>query len=116
MEGNSMLKKTLLALSVATLSGAAVLPPAASRAADTGVQVAAGSQANPRSPCAPANPCAANPCAANPCAANPCAPAVKKPANPRTPSAANPCAANPCAANPCAANPCAANPCAPQGN
>jgi len=87
-----MLKETIVALSVVTLSaGAVALPGAAVKAADTGVQIAAG--------CNPCNPCAANPC--NPCAA----------ANPCNPCAANPCAAaNPC--NPCAANPC--NPCAAQ--
>lgn len=95
-----MLKKTLVALSVATVSaGAAALPLAAAHAADTSVQIAA---------CAPANPCAA---------------AVKKPVNPCSPCAAkNPCAAaNPCAAkNPCqAASPCAPkipNPCAAKSN
>lgn len=96
-----MLKKTLVALSVATVSaGAVALPLAASHAAGTSVQIAA------------CNPC--SPCAANPCAANPCAAAVKKPCSP---CAANPCAAaNPCqAANPCAAkNPC--NPCAAKSN
>src|SRR3546814_5389861 len=71
-----MLKKTLVALSVATVSaGATALPLAASHAAGAAVQIAA---CNPCSPCAaaakkPVNPC--SPCAAaNPCAANPCAP------------------------------------------
>lgn len=94
-----MLKKTFVALSVATLAtSAAVLPIAAAKAADTSVQIAACAPKNPCNPCAAKNPC--NPCAAkNPC--NPCA-------------AKNPCAAtNPC--NPCAAkNPC--NPCKPKTN
>ncbi len=72
-----MIKKTAVALSVATLATAAIaLPTAVSQAAETLVQIAAS-----HNPCNPCNPCAA----ANPC--NPC----------------NPCAAkNPC--NPCAAN------------
>ncbi len=94
-----MIKKTVLALSVATLATAAVaLPTAVSQAAGAPIQIAAG--CNPCNPCAAANPC--NPC--NPCAikkvtCNPCNPCAA--ANP-----CNPC--NPCAAkNPC--NPCAAN-------
>lgn len=89
-----MIKETLVALSVATLaSGAVVLPTATAKAADSGIQLAAG--CNPCNPCATA---AANPC--NPC--NPCAAKLINPCNP-----CNPCAAgNPCgAANPC--NPCA---------
>ena len=97
-----MIKKTIVALSVATLATAAIaLPTAVSQAAETPIQIAAG--CNPCNPCAAANPC--NPC--NPCAAkkillNPC-----NPCNPC--AAANPCnPCNPCAAkNPC--NPCAAN-------
>lgn len=89
-----MLKKALVALSVATVSaGAVALPLAASRAAGAGVQIAA---CNPCNPCALKNPC-------NPCAA------AKKPVSPCNPcAAANPCqAANPCAAKqPC--SPCAA--------
>ncbi len=58
-----MLKKTLVALSVATVSaGAVAMPLASASAADTSVQIAA---------CNPCNPCAAkagNPC--NPCAAS----------------------------------------------
>ena len=78
-----MLKKTLVALSVATLSaGAVALPLAASQAADTSVQIAA------------CNPCAAK------TACNPCAAAIKKPCSPC--AAANPCAAK-TACNPCAA-------------
>ena len=56
-----MIKKTVVALSVATLATSAVaLPTAAVKAADKPVQIAA---------CNPCNPCAAkcNPC--NPCAA-----------------------------------------------
>ena len=94
-----MLKKTVVALSVATLATSAVaLPTAVAKAADTSVQLAA---------CNPCNPCAAAKC--NPC--NPCA-AAKNPCNPCNPCAAakNPC--NPC--NPCAAkNPC--NPCKANG-
>ena len=90
-----MLKETVVALSVATLSAsAAVLPTAAAKAADTTVQIAA---------CNPCNPCAANAC-------NPCNPCAAKACNPCNPCAANnPCnPCNPCAAaNPC--NPCAAN-------
>ena len=97
-----MIKKTVLALSVATLATSAIaLPTAVSQAAETPVQIAAG--CNPCNPCAAANPC--NPC--NPCAVkkilcNPCNPCAAK----KSCAAANPC--NPCAAkNPC--NPCAAN-------
>ncbi len=58
-----MIKKTVLALSVATLATAAVaLPTAMSHAAGAPIQIAAG--CNPCNPCAAANPC--NPC--NPCA------------------------------------------------
>jgi hypothetical protein len=100
-----MIKKTVVALSVATLATSAVaLPTAVSQAAQPGIQIAAG--CNPCNPCAtkkvscnPCNPCAAaSPC--NPC--NPCA--AKNPCNPCNPcAAASPC--NPC--NPC--NPCKAN-------
>lgn len=102
-----MLKKTVVALSVATLATSAVaLPTAVSKAASPSIQVAAGCN-----PCAPkaCNPC--NPCAAAAC--NPCSPcAVKKVVSPCNPCAASPCnPCNPCAAkspcNPC--NPCAAN-------
>ncbi|MCZ6446860.1 MAG: hypothetical protein O6831_01320 [Alphaproteobacteria bacterium] len=93
-----MIKKTVIALSVATLATSAIaLPTAVSQAAEAPIQIAAG--CNPCNPCAAKNPC--NPC--NPCAAklivNPCNPcAAKNPCNP-----CNPCAAkNPC--NPCAAN------------
>ncbi len=56
-----MIKKTVVALSVATLAtSAAALPTAAVKAADKPVQIAAG--------CNPCNPCAAAKC--NPC--NPC--------------------------------------------
>ena len=70
-----MIKKTMVALSVATLASSAIaLPTAAVKAADTSVQIVAG--CNPCNPCAaakvnPFNPC--NPCAAakcNPCKAN----------------------------------------------
>ncbi len=91
-----MIKKTVIALSVATLAtGAIALPTAVAKAADTSIQIAAG--CNPCAPkaCNPCNPCAASAC--NPC--NPCA--AKNPCNP-----CNPCAAkNPC--NPC--NPCTTN-------
>tara|TARA_R110002072_G_scaffold106760_2_gene233023 strand:- start:189 stop:455 length:267 start_codon:yes stop_codon:yes gene_type:complete len=85
-----MMKKTVVALSVAALSaGAVVLPAAAQSQSASGLmQLASYDAPNPCNPCAAKNPC--NPCAAkNPC--NPCA-------------AKNPCAAtNPCAAkNPCA--------------
>ena len=89
-----MIKKTVIALSVATLATAA-LDTAVGKAADTSIQIAAG--CNPCAPkaCNPCNPCAASAC--NPC--NPCA--AKNPCNP-----CNPCAAkNPC--NPC--NPCTTN-------
>ncbi len=90
-----MLKKTLVALSVATVSTGAIALPLVATAGDLPVQIAA---------CNPCSPCAAK-AACNPC--SPCA-AVKKPCSPCNPcAAANPCqAANPCAANPC--NPCAA--------
>ena len=56
-----MLKKTVVALSVATLATSAfALPAAAAKTADTPLQIAAG--CNPCNPCAAANPC--NPCAA----------------------------------------------------
>ncbi len=91
-----MIKKTVIALSVATLAtGAIVLPTAVSKAAGTSVQIA--TYDNPCAPkaCGACNPCAAKAC--NPC--NPCA--AKNPCNP-----CNPCAAkNPC--NPC--NPCTTN-------
>ena len=50
-----MLRKTFVALSVATLAtGAAVLPMAAAKAAaDTSVQIAACAPKNPCNPCAP---------------------------------------------------------------
>src|SRR3546814_4748584 len=68
LEAGNMLKKTLVALSVATVSaGAVALPLAPSRAAGPAVQIAA---------CNPCNPCAAK----NPC--SPCAAAVKKPVSP----------------------------------
>ena len=92
-----MIKKTVVALSVATLASSAVaLPTAAVKAADTSVQIVAG--------CSPCNPCAAAKC--NPC--NPCAAAKCNPCNPCAAVKVNPC--NPCAAakcNPC--NPCKAN-------
>jgi hypothetical protein len=89
-----MIKKTVVALSVATLAtGAVALPEAQARDVST-VQVATCTAA-----CNPCNPCAAAAC--NPC--NPCS-VVKPACNP-----CNPCAAaagcNPC--NPC--NPCAAS-------
>ncbi len=91
-----MIKKTVIALSVATLAtGAIALPTAVSKAADTSIQIAAA--CNPCAPkaCGACNPCAAKAC--NPC--NPCNPcAAKNPCNP-----CNPCAAkNPC--NPCKAD------------
>jgi hypothetical protein len=83
---NIMIKKTVVALSVATLASSAIaLPTAAVKAADTSVQIVAG--------CNPCNPCAAAKC--NPC--NPCAAAKVNPCNP-----CNPCAAAKC--NPCKAN------------
>jgi hypothetical protein len=90
-----MIKKTVIALSVATLAtGAVALPTAVSKAADTSIQIAACNPCAPKA-CGACNPCAAKAC--NPC--NPCA--AKNPCNP-----CNPCAAkNPC--NPC--NPCKAN-------
>jgi hypothetical protein len=96
-----MIKKTVVALSVATMATSAIaLPTAMSHATEAPIQIAAG--CNPCNPCAAKNPCnPCNPCAAkilvNPC--NPCNPcAAKNPCNP-----CNPCAAkNPC--NPCAAN------------
>ncbi len=94
-----MIKRTVVALSVATLATAAIaLPTAVSQAAGPSIQIAASD--NPCNPCAAANPC--NPC--NPCAAKK---VLVNPCNPCNPcAAANPC--NPCAAkNPC--NPCAAN-------
>ncbi len=93
-----MIRKTILALSVATLAtGAAILPGAQAQAADTSIQVAACA--------AKCNPCAAAKC--NPC--NPCA-AKKNPCNPCAAAKCNPC--NPCAAAKC--NPC--NPCAATTN
>ncbi len=91
-----MIKKTVVALSVATLASAAIaLPTAVSQAAETPIQIAAS-----HNPCAAANPCnPCNPCAVKKVSCNPCNPCAA--ANP-----CNPC--NPCAAkNPC--NPCAAN-------
>lgn len=97
-----MIKKTIVALSVATLAtGAAVLPGAAAKAADTSVQIAS------------CNPCAAKKC--NPCAAKACNPCAAKACNPCAAKGCNPCAAkgcNPCAAKAC--NPC--NPCKPKAN
>jgi hypothetical protein len=92
-----MIKKTVLALSVATLAtSAAALPSAVAKADGTSVQIAAGCNPCATNACNPCNPCAAAAC--NPC--NPCA-AQKNPCNP-----CNPCAAtNPC--NPC--NPCKAD-------
>ncbi len=93
-----MLKKTVVALSVATLAtGAVALPTAVSKAAGPSIQVAAGCNPCAAKTCGACNPCAAKVC--NPC--NPCA--AKSPCNP-----CNPCAAvekNPC--NPC--NPCKTN-------
>ena len=82
-----MIKKTVLALSVATIATSGVALPAAvaGQAADTSVQIAAG--------CNPCNPCAVKAC--NPC--NPCAAASCNPCNPCAAASCNPC--NPC--NPC---------------
>lgn len=91
-----MLKKTVVALSVATLATTAVaLPTAETRAADTSVQIA---QCNPCQPktCGACNPCAAKAC--NPC--NPCAPKILIPCNPCAAAKCSPC--NPC--NPCKTN------------
>lgn len=96
-----MIKKTIVALSVATLAtGAAVLPGAAAKAANTSVQIAA------------CNPCAAKVC--NPCAAKACNPCAAKGCNPCAAKACNPCAIIKTGCNPCAAKGC--NPCAPKSN
>ncbi len=90
-----MLKKTIVALSVATLATTAIaLPVAVAKAGVTSIQIAAG--CNPCAPkaCGACNPCAVKKC--NPC--NPCAAAKCNPCNPC--AAKNPC--NPC--NPCATN------------
>ncbi len=88
-----MIKKTVIALSVATLATSAVILPAAvAKAASPAIQIAQGG-CNPcaTKACGVCNPCKVKASACNPCAAkNPC----------------NPC--NPCAAkNPC--NPCKSN-------
>jgi len=83
-----MIKKTVIALSVATLAGAGALDilPTASAKADTGTQLAACGPcgAKKKRGCGACNPCAAKKRGCNPC--NPCA--AKK-------RACNPC--NPCA-------------------
>ena len=92
-----MIKKTVVALSVATLATSAVaLPTAVSKAADTSIQIAACTPCASKKGCGACNPC--NPCAAakcNPC--NPCAAAKCNPCNPCAAAKCNPC--NPC--NPC---------------
>ncbi len=96
-----MIKKTIVALSVATLAtGAAVLPGATAKAANTSVQIAA------------CKPCAAKAC--NPCAAKACNPCAAKGCNPCAAKACNPCAIIKTGCNPCAAKGC--NPCAPKSN
>ncbi len=88
-----MLKKTVTAIGVAALSGAAamsVLPDEVAKSATSQdiIELAA---------CKPCNPCAAKKRGCNPC--NPCA-AKKRGCNP-----CNPCAAKKRGCNPC--NPCA---------
>lgn len=84
-----MLKKTAVALSVATLAvGAAALPEAQARDLSA-VQVASCTAA-----CNPCNPCAVKKTGCNPC--NPCAAAGCNPCNPCAAAGCNPC--NPCAA------------------
>ncbi len=89
-----MLKKTIVALSVATLATTAIaLPVAVAKAGVTSIQIAAGGN-----PCAPKTCGACNPCAAakcNPC--NPCAAAKCNPCNPCAAAKCNPC--NPCKAD-----------------
>lgn len=90
-----MLRKTAIALSVATLaSGAAALPTAAVQAGDIPVQLAACKAA-----CGACNPCAVKKAACGAC--NPCA--AKKAAC----GACNPCAVKKAACGAC--NPCKAN-------
>ncbi len=89
-----MLKETIIAVGVAALASASVLPSAVSASGiDAPLVIASG--------CNPCNPCAAKK-GCNPC--NPCA--AKKACSPCNPCAAKGCSpCNPC--NPC--NPCKAD-------
>jgi hypothetical protein len=89
---NTMIKKSLIVLSVAALAASGIaLPAAAATSTDSPVQLAMKHGCNPCAAKKGCNPCAAKGC--NPCAAKGCNPCAAKGCNPCAAKGCNPCAA-----------------------